>query len=123
MFDINTDASALEEEIARVHAQLNQLSAADKEYEATINQLSKLYALKNTIAQLSLQAQKDFAAHQLAEDVRVHQDELDQRPFYKRVSPDTALTVAGSLLTALFVIKYEERSVISTKALSFMRKF
>lgn len=124
MFDaFVTEDSALDEEIARVYTHLTQFSAEDKEYQQAVDQLTKLYKLKNDIATLTLQAQKDHAAHQLACDQNAWSEEQDEKPFFKRVDPSTVLTVAGNLAIALIVIKYEQRSVISTKALSFMKKF
>lgn len=114
---------ALESEIARVYSRLNDLQPDDEEYQKASSQLSRLYKLRTEQAQLHLQAQKEHAAHQLACDVNTWKEEQDQRPFYARISPDTALAVAGSLVTALIVVKYEQAGVISTKAMSFMRKF
>lgn len=115
--DIDLDA-----EIARVYEHLKHFSAEDEEYQKAVDQLSKLYALKNSAAQLSLQAQQTFAAHQLASDQNTWQEEQDQRPFYKRVEPNTVATVLGNLAVALIVIKYEQTGVISTKVTNFMRK-
>lgn len=124
MFEpFNHEDSALEEAIASALEDLKRFSADEDGYQQAVDQLSKLYALKNKTAELNLQAQQSFAAHQLEQDKNAWQEEQDMRPFYARVNPDTVLTVAGNLLIALIVIKYEERSVISTRALNFMRKF
>lgn len=113
----------LDSEIITVYRHLSTLSPEDKEYQQTLDQLSKLYKLKHDLAELNLKAQKDHAAHQLACDQNAWSEEQDQRPFFARVEPNTVLTVAGSLLTALIVVKYEQTGVISSKALSFLRKF
>ena len=124
MFDpFDHEDEALTEEIARVHAYLTNIDPDGDQYQSTVDQLSKLYKLQNDIAQLSLQAQEKFASHQLACDKNAWCEELDERPFWMRVDPSTLATVAGNLAIALIVIKYEERAVISTKALSFMKKF
>jgi hypothetical protein len=115
--------SDLNDAIASAHADLKSFSADEEGYQTAVDQLVKLYALKNNIDQLNLQAQQTFAAHQLAQDDSRWQEEQDERPFFERIDPDTVLTVAGNLLVALIVIKYEQRSVISSKVLSFMRKF
>lgn len=115
--------SALTEEIARVHAYLTKIDPDDEKYLTTVDQLSKLYKLQNETAQLNLQAQKDHASHQLECDKNAWSEEQDELPFWKRVDPSTVATIAGNLAVALIVIKYEERAVISTKALSFMKKF
>ena len=123
MFDpFDHEDPALDEAIASAFADLKSHSADEEGYQKAVDQLSKLYALKNNAAQLSLQAQQSHAAHQLACDQNTWQEELDQRPFLKRVDPNTALTVAGNLLIGLAVIKYEQRNVISTKVMSFMKK-
>lgn len=119
----DTEDTTLDEAIASAFLDLAHHKPDSSEYQSTVDQLTKLYALKEKTAQLSLQAQTAAAAQQLANDQNAWQEEQDQRPFYKRVDPNTAFTVAGNLLVALIVIKYEERSVISTKALTFMKKF
>ena len=124
MFDPFThEDPALDEAIASAFNDLTSHNAADEGFQQTVDQLSKLYSLKNAQAQLNLQAQQSHAAHQLACDQNAWAEELDQRPFYMRVSPDTLLTVAGSLLTAVIVVKYERTGVISSKVMSFMKKF
>lgn len=115
--------SDLDAEIARVYTHLTKFSAEDEEYQKAVDQLSKLYALKNNIAQLSLQAQQSYAAHQLACDQNAWKEEQDDRPFYERMDPNTVATVVGNLAVALIVIKYEQTGVISSKVMSFMRKF
>lgn len=123
MFDpFDTEDTALDEAIASAFADLKSFDADSEDYQTTVDQISKLYKLKNDAAQLSLQAQQSHAAHQLACDQNAWQEEQDQRPFYKRVSPDTALIVAGNLVVGLAVIKYEQTGVISSKVMTFMRK-
>lgn len=113
----------LDEAIASVYEDLKKFSVDDDGYQTAINQLSKLYKLRNDLATLNLQAQKDHAAHQLACDQNTWQEEQDERPFLERLDPNTVLTVTGSLITALIVIKYEQTGVISSKVMSFVRKF
>jgi hypothetical protein len=115
--------SDLTEAIASAHSDLKAFSADEEGYQKAVDQLSKLYALQNNLAQLNLQAQQSFAAHQLALDESRYAEEQNERPFYERVDPNTVVTVAGNLLVALIVIKYEQKSVIATKVMSFMRKF
>lgn len=124
MFDpFDREDPALTAEIARVHAYLTNIDPDAEQYQSTVDQLSKLYKLQNETAQLSLQAQEKFASHLLECDKNAWSEEQDELPFWKRVDPSTLVTVAGNLTIALVVIKYEERAVISTKALSFMKKF
>lgn len=118
----NIEDSDLDEAIASAFTDLKSHSADEEGYQKTVDQLTKLYALKNQTAQLNLQAQQSGAAHQLAQDQSTWKEEQDSLPFYKRVDPNTALTVAGNLLIGFAVIKYEQRSVVSSKVMSFMRK-
>lgn len=138
-------------EIRRIHSHLSHLNPDTDEYVKTARQLSALYALRNDLAQLNLKAAESYASaqldsdkHQLAVDAHqldtekhqlaveaqqlVHdesrwQEEQAERPFYARISPDTALTVLGNVAIAVIVIKYEQTGVIGTKVMSFMRKF
>ncbi len=113
----------LDEAIASAYERLKTFNAEDDGYQTTLNHISKLYKLKNEIATINLQAQKDHAAHQLACDQNTWQEEQDEKPFLQRLSPDVVLTVGGSLVTALIVVKYEQTGVISSKVMSFVRKF
>ena len=128
--------SALDEAIASAFTDLRHHTADSEEYQKTLTQLSKLYAIKRETAQLTLQAQQATAAdemsnyqheleierHQLACDQQTYEREQCNLPWYKRVDPNTAVSVAGSLLTAVIVVKYEQTGVISSKVMSFMRK-
>lgn len=114
--------SDLDAAIASAYADLKSFSADEEGYQKTVDQLSKLYALKNETAQLSLQAQQTGAAHQLAADQNAWQEEQDSRQFFARVDPNTVLTVVGNIFIGLAVIKYEQTGVISSKVMTFMRK-
>lgn len=123
MFDpFNIEDSDLDAAIASAFADLKSFSADEEGYQKSVDQLSKLYALKEKTAQLNLQAQTAAAAQQLANDQNAWQEEQEARPFFKRVDPNTALTVAGNLFIGLAVIKYEQTGVISSKVMSFMKK-
>lgn len=115
--------SALDNAIATAYEHLKKSDADSEEYQKIVSQISALYALKNQNAQLSLQAQQTYAAHQLACDVNTWQEEQDALPFYMRVDPNTVLTVLGNLAIGLAVIKYEQTGVVSSKVWSFMKKF
>lgn len=133
-FDIQDhDLSAA---ITAAFVDLNKYDAESEDYQKIVNQLTELYALKHNVEKLSLDAQIAYAAHQqtieahqlavdaqqLACDQNAWQEEQDQRSFLMRISPDTALIVAGNLALGLAVIKYEQTGVIASKVLSFMRK-
>lgn len=123
MFDpFNTEDRDLDDAIANVYNDMKKTTADTDEFRNCQQRLSELYALKNQTAQLSLQAQQSYATHQLACDQNAWQEEKDELPFYKRVDPNTALTVLGNIFIGLAVIKYEQTGVISSKVMTFMRK-
>lgn len=123
MFDpFDHEDPDLNDAIASVYSDLEKFSADEDGYQKAVDQLSKLHALKNEIAQLNLQAQQSAAAQQLANDQNAWQEERDELPFHKRMDPNTVLTVAGNIFLGLAVIKYEQTGVISTKVMSFMKK-
>lgn len=123
MFDpFVTEDSDLDTAIADLFANLARHDGSSEEYQKTADQLTKLYALKNATAQLTLQAQQSSAAQQLANDQNAWQEEQDMQPFWKRIEPNTVAVVAGNLAVAVVVVKYEQTGVIASKVLSFMRK-
>lgn len=141
MFDpFNHEDRDLTAAITRAHRALDDLKIESEEYSDALSQLSNLYRIQREQAQLNLQAQREYASQQLAEsqfnhtvehdnaqhqlacDQNAWQEEQDQRPFWRRVEPSTALTVAGNLAVALLVVKYEQRSVISTQVRHFMQR-
>lgn len=77
--------------ILKLLVEIDEYSGTDEEYAKMVDQLTKLYKLKET-------------------------------PPKKRVSPDTLVAVSGNVLIALIVIGYEQRNVVTTKALNFMSK-
>lgn len=112
----------LDEAIASAFQNLEAFKTDEPGYQTTVDQLSKLYKLKNDTAKLNLEGQTASAKQQLDNDQNAWKEELDQRPFYARVDPNTLLTVAGNLLIGLAVIKYEQTGVISSKVMTFMKK-
>lgn len=123
MFDpFNTEDQDLDAAIESAFADLKSFSADEEGYRNTISQLRELYALRHKTAELTLKSQESAAEHLLEADKNAWIEEQEQRSFLKRVSPDTALLVAGNTFVALCVIHYEQRNVIGSKVLSFMRK-
>jgi hypothetical protein len=112
----------LDDAIANAFADLKKFKSEDEGYQTTVDQLTKLYALRDQTAQLNLQAQTAAAAQQLAQDQSTWQEEQDDLPFWRRVEPNTVVTVAGNLVLGLLVIKYEQTGVISSKVMTFMKK-
>ena len=114
--------SDLDAAIASAYSDLKSFSADEEGYRNAVSQLKELYALKHKTAELTLKSQESYAEHQLEQDKNAWAEEQESRPFFKRVDPNTALTVAGNLAIALFVVKYEQTGVISSKVTSFMKK-
>lgn len=123
MFDpFNINDQDLDAAIASAYNDLSRFQAEEDGYQKAVDQLSKLYKLRMDLAKLNLEAQESSAKQLLANDQNAWQEEQDQRPFYRRVDPNTALTVAGNILIGLAVIKYEQTGVISSKVMTFMKK-
>lgn len=108
MYNMNPD---LTQALASAYADLKSFSADEEGYTATMRHIATLHELQNAEYKLRLEATE-----------QEHQHEQSARPFYKRVDPSTALTVAGNIFIGLAVIKYEQTGVIGTKVMSFMRK-
>lgn len=119
---LHREDPALESAIASAYSDLTKFGAQTEEYQSAVDNLSKLYKLKHDTAKLLLDAKLSDDQHQLEVDKFEHQLDADALPFYKRVDPNTVVTVAGNLLVAYAIIKYEQTGVITTKAMSFMRK-
>lgn len=117
-----TEDSALDEEIARVYTHMKAFSAEDSEYQKAADQLAGLYKLKHDQAKLNLELYQTELKNHLEQDQVDHERELESRPWYQRVSPDTAVVVTGNAVIALIVIKYEQHAVISSKLFSFLKK-
>lgn len=129
----HTEDQTLDAEIARVHTHLSNISPDDEQYQRTVDQLTKLYKLRNDQSKLNLelhqttikaaqeanQANREFA---LKESQVELENEQKAAPFWKRVDPSVVLTVAGNLAVALVVVKYEQTGVISSKVTGFMKK-
>jgi hypothetical protein len=117
-----TEDFALDEEIARVYTHLNNFQAETEEYQQAVDQLSKLYELKNKQNKLALELHQHADTHAIAQQQMDAQYDAENRPFYARISPDAALAVAGNLVVALIVVKYEQTGVISSQVRNFIKK-
>ncbi len=152
--NFNQNDPDLSEAIASAFADLKAHNAAEEAYQATVNQITKLYKLKTDAEKLALEAASADAKNTLdaeklaleaasanakntldaekntfeAERVALertqwlHQRELESRPFFKRVDPNVAVTVAGNLVIGIAVIKHERTAVITSKVWSFLTK-
>jgi hypothetical protein len=114
--------SALDSAIAAAYANLAKHEADTDEYRNIVNQLTALYKIKNTTLQHFEDARQFDLKHQHEVDCATDVRELNERPFYARVDPNTALTVAANLVIGFAVIKYEHTGVIATRVRDFMKK-
>lgn len=117
-----TEDKALDEAIASAFADLASLSADEQGYQQAVDQLSKLYKLKHDAAEINLKSTDTVTKNALEQQKMDAEYDFAQLPFFKRMSPDTILTVAGNLALGLAVIKYEQRGVITSKVMTFMKK-
>lgn len=118
---LNEDTN-LEAEINRVFSHLNRLDPDSDEYQKTVNQLKAFYALKHDMNKLNLEHHQFDTKIALEIEQEEHKKELDSKPWFKRVDPNTALIVIGNLAIGFGVIKYEQTGVISTRIRDFMQK-
>lgn len=112
----------LDAAIASAYADLKAHRADSTEYAAALNQLSKLYKLRNDALQHHQDAQQFELKHSLEVDQHEYEIEQNDRPFWQRVDPNTALTVTANLAIGLIVVKYEQTGVIRTVVRDFMKK-
>lgn len=118
---LNEDTN-LDAEINRVYSYLSHLDPNGEEYQKTVDQLKKLYALKHDMDKLNLEHHQFDTKIALEIEQEEHKKELASKPWIKRVDPNTALTVLGNLAIGFAVIKYEQTGVISTRIRDFMQK-
>jgi hypothetical protein len=88
----NVEIQKLNQVIDRVLSDMIEVGPDAPEYPQLRKELSKLYALRDKIKSK------------------------------KRVSPDTLLLVGGNLLGIVIIVAYEHTHVITTKALTFIKK-
>jgi hypothetical protein len=114
-----SEESPLDKAIRDVLSELDVLTADSKEYAAATDQLVKLHKLKQDEEKLDLESRTAGAKYTLELRQQDHQEALDSKP--KRVSPDTLAAVAGNLLGIIVIVGYENKHVITSKALSFLK--
>lgn len=86
------EPTALDKEIADVHAQLADcLTAEGDDYQKILDKLERLYKIK-----------------------------AEERP--DRVKRDTLLMVGGNVVVTAMIVGHERANVITSKALSFIQK-
>lgn len=73
---------------------INEAGPDDPEYQTKLDQLDKLMKIKNR----------------------------SNRNVFERISPDTLAIVVGNLVGILVIVKYEQASVLTSKAMNFTLK-
>lgn len=114
---------ALEAAIASALKDLASHQADSDEYAKAVDQLTKLYKIRNASLQAYSEAEKFKNEHSLELERFSIEEACNELPAWRRVSPETVLTVAGNLAIALIVVKYEQTGVISSQVRNFIRKF
>lgn len=114
--------SDLDDAIASAYADLQASRANDEDYQKIVDQLSKLYKLRNDQRKLNLELHQTDTKTLLEEANAEFEREQATKPFYQRVDPNTALTVLGNLLIGYGVLKYERTGVIHSRIRDFMQK-
>lgn len=122
MNPFHNEDPALDEAIASAFADLASAHADEEKHRDIVQQLTELYKLKHDTAKIALEFHQSETKHKLEEDQWSHQLATEALPWYKRVSPDTVVTVFGNILIGVVVVKYEQTGVISSKVMSFMKK-
>lgn len=88
----NKDKSELEKTIADLHAEMATVDGNSAQYTEMVKNLAGLYKIR--------------AEHDAP----------------RRISPDTALLVAGNLAGILMIVGHERANVVTSKALGFVLK-
>lgn len=114
--------SQLNDAIAAAFRKLATLDPIEEDYHNTIAQIEKLHKLKNDGDKVALEAYQTDIKREFDQAAADAQYDFANQPFYRRVDPNTAATVAGNLLVALVVVHYEQRGVIATKLSNFIMK-
>lgn len=94
-WDFKKKSSLLEDAIEQLFREMAGYDGDSEEYSKMVQQMDTLYKLKTVDAETS----KVF-----------------------KVTPDTVLLAAANILTVLIVVGYEQKSVLTSKALMFLRK-
>jgi hypothetical protein len=132
------EATKLDTLIDEIIEQLSEHDASTDDYAKMVDQLSKLYRLKQIETELKLktcdQEQKAYEfnsnftmkENELGDkrllmnvEIESKQDEIVRR---KRVSPDTLALIAANLSGIIVIIGYERVNVIASKALGFVSR-
>lgn len=87
-----TEPSELDKAITAAHAVLDATPSYSDQYAQTVDQLTKLYSIRETTKSTN------------------------------RVSPDTLALVLGNLFGIVLIVGHERANVVTSKAISFVTK-
>ena len=121
-----SDSTKLNEAIDRILTAMSDLEPDTKEYSTQLDQLVKLYKLKEIDVKLYLQEQEtDSKAEALAADAVLKDLQADamrdERRFFG-IKADTLVLVGANLAGIALILGHERLNVVTTKALGFVSK-
>ena len=121
-----SDSTELNAAIDRILLAMSDLEPDTKEYSAMLDQLVKLYKLKEIDVKLYLQEQEtDSKAEALAADAVLKDLQADamrdERRFFG-IKADTLVLVGANLAGIALILGHERLNVVTTKALGFVSK-
>lgn len=124
--------------IDEIVEQLAGLDSAEEQYAKMVDQLTKLYKLRQIEIELKLKVNdQDIKDRELSSTISMKENELgdkrllmdveieskqDEIARRKRVSPETLALIAANLTGIVVIIGYERANVIASKALSFVTR-
>jgi hypothetical protein len=125
--NVPTELTGLEEAINGVFSEMAGVNSDSDEYKKMVDQLAKLYKMKETEDNFLLKKiEAESAEMENYSKVKLAELEMDlkTKEFEKsrRVSPDTLAIVAANIAGILLIIGYERANVVTSKALSFILK-
>lgn len=125
--DIFTKPTELNEVIDKLVEKLSDTDPGTKEYTALVDQLTKLYKLKEIDITILLK-QSEYDDKARINELNAEQIELEIEDKRKQMKlpfglrPETVALLAANLIGIGAILGHERLNVISTKALSFVTK-
>jgi predicted nucleic-acid-binding protein len=123
----NSNANTgLKKAIADVLNEMQSLTADTPEFAKCVEQLDKLYKIKNSKKELNHKIKIETLElnHKMEQDEKEHLLNVDEHISKKKIkfSPDTLLAVAGNLVGIVAILGFEKANVVTSKALGFVTK-
>jgi len=121
-----SDSTELNVAINRILTAMSDIEPDTKEYSTMLDQLVKLYKLKEIDVKLYLQEQEtDSKAEALAADAVLKDLQADAMRDERRifgVKADTLVLVGANLAGIALILGHEKFNVVTTKAIGFVSK-